>query len=434
MTAGPTGTYEPRHVRGFAFADSEKPGRSAAPAPLIVWALGIVLGLLYVAAIAYSLGGSERGDEIYHYAQIHLFRIGDFRVLDTYLTTIPGYHAVVAVLLGLAGLDSLGAARAINAMFGLVVLAAFHSLRRRLWPGTESLATAQIVVLPILAPYFFLVYTDVLALALILGAVAATLAQRHLLSALLLAGVVLVRQNDVVWAAFAGVLATWPRLREHGLVRWKSIGRMALPYALPIAAFLAFWAWNGSISLSHGQAALHPELTLHLGNPCFALLLAGVLMPLHVLAGLRDFAGCLRARPWLLVLAPAMFTLYWFGFHADNPYNGALPAFLPRNAFLLALDRDPGLRAATGIVIVLAACGLAPTRMRPSAAPWLYPTAAFFLAASWLIEQRYVLVPFVLWLAFREQRAPWIEYATLALWLVLAVCLFSGVATGRFFL
>jgi len=435
LIAGPTGKYEPRHVRGFAFAGSEKrPGDASGPTPLVVWLLGVTLGLLYAAAIAYSLTGSERGDEVYHYAQIRLFRTGDFRVLDTYLTTIPGYHAAVAALLKLTGLDSLGAARAINAAFGLVALATFHALRRRLWPGTESLATAQFLVLPILAPYFFLVYTDVFALALILGTVAATLARRHLLSALLLTGVVFVRQNDVVWAAFAGLLAAWPPLRERGVAQWKSIVPIALPYALPVAAFLAFWAWNGSISLSHGQAALHPELTLHLGNPCFALLLVGVLMPLHVLAGLRDFAGWLRARPWLIVIPLVVFALYWFGFHADNPYNGALPDFLPRNAFLLALDREPWLRAAAGIVMVLAACGLASTRLRPTAAMWLYPVATFFLAASWLIEQRYVLVPFALWLAFREQRARWIEYATLALWLVLAVCLFSGVATGRFFL
>ncbi len=435
MIARPTDKYEPRHVRGFAFAGSEKRSSDAlGPASFVVWFLGIVLGLLYATAITYSFAGSEHGDEIYHYAQIHLFRIGDFRVLDTYLTTIPGYHAVVAVLLKLAGLDSLGAARAINAMIGLVMLATFHALRRRVWPATECVATAQLVALPILAPYFFLVYTDVLALALILGAVAAMLARRHVLSALLLVCVVAVRQNDVVWAGFVGLLAVWPSWRENTLTHWKSIVSIALPYALPVVTFLAFWAWNGSISLSHGQAALHPELTLHFGNPFFALLLVGVLMPLHVLAGLRDFVGWLRGRLWLLAIPLTLFALYWFGFRADNPYNGAMPAFLPRNAFLLALDREPWLRAAAGIVMVVAFCGLAATRLRPSAAAWLYPIAAFFLAASWLIEQRYALVPIVLWLAFREQRARWMEYATLALWLVLAVCLFSGVVTGRFFL
>src|SRR5512141_427243 len=132
--------------------------------------LGIGLGVLYAVAIAMSQSGGVQGDETYHYAQIQLFLRGDFRVLSQYLTTLPGYHAAVAAGLWLTGSDSLGAARAINALFGLAAAAGFHSLRRSLWPDTEALATAQFLALPILTPLFFLVYTDVLALALLLWA------------------------------------------------------------------------------------------------------------------------------------------------------------------------------------------------------------------------------------------------------------------------
>jgi alpha-1,2-glucosyltransferase len=396
--------------------------------------LGIGLGILYAAAIVMSFGGGVRGDELYHYAQIHLLRHGDIRVLDVYLTTIPGYHAAIAALLWLSGLDSLAAARTINALFGLAAIGGFHALRRQLWPDTQTLATAQLIVLPILAPLFFLVYTDVLAFALILWASVATFAHRHWLAALALSGVVLVRQNDIVWAAFLAVVALWPIWREQGFARCKALVATGVPYAIPIALFLAFWAWNGSISLSHGQAQLHPQLTLHAGNPFFALMLAGLLLPLQTLAGLGRFAQSIRVRPWLIVLPLVLFAGYWWGFRADNPYNTALPDFIPRNAFLQMLDRDALARALAGIVMVLAACGLAPTHLHPREAAWLYPFAAFFLASSWLIEQRYALVPLVLWLAFREQRGRAIEYVTLALWLALAVYVFSGIISGRFFL
>ncbi|MEO6687661.1 MAG: hypothetical protein ABIS07_15570, partial [Dokdonella sp.] len=249
--------------------------------------------------MALSFAGATRGDEVYHYAQIQLFLHGEWRVLDQYLTTIPGYHAVVALTLRVVGLESLGAARAVNAAIGLVAAAGFLALRRRLWPGTESLATAQFLALPILAPLFFLVYTDVLALALILWAVVAMLADRHWWSALALLGVVLVRQNDVIWAGFVVAVAAWPLFRERGVAALRELLLPFSPYAIPMCAFVAFWAWNGSISLSHGQAALHP-LTLRLGNPFFILLLAGVLFPLQILAGLRDCAAQMRAQPWLL--------------------------------------------------------------------------------------------------------------------------------------
>ena len=422
------GPNEPRHARGSVFVGWRGQGGSR----LALLGLGVLLGALYCAALVVSLGAPLRGDELYHYAQIHLFRHGEFRLLDRYLTTIPGFHAAVAGAMAACGLDSPGAARAINAGFGLIAAAGFHALRRRLWPGTETIATAQFVALPILAPLFFLVYTDVLALALILWSTVAALAGRHALAALALFGVVLVRQNDVVWAAFVAALVAWPVLREGR----RGAPRLLLalwPYLLPLAAFCSFWAWNGSISLSREQAAFHP-LTLRLGNPYFALLLAAVLLPLQVLGGLRRFAVAVRARPWLLAVPLAAFVLYAWGFHADNPYNAAVPDHLPRNALLLKLDADPAWRLTAGLAMMLAACGLGSVALRPRGAALLYPCAALFLAASWLIEQRYAIVPLVLWLAFREHRWRAQEQVTLALWLVLAVCVMAGVLSGRYFL
>jgi alpha-1,2-glucosyltransferase len=425
---------EPRHVRGFSFVDAARKSLKATRADALV--LGVVLGVLFVAAL---LAMRHRGafpfvDELNHYAQIALFRRGEFRVFTAYLTTIPGYHAIVAAVLWIFGADSLNAARLVNAAFALAGVTGFHALRRKLWPGTETLATAQLLVLPILVPLFFLVYTDMLALALLLWATFATVTARHWFSALLLAVLVSVRQNEVVWAGFLAILAAWPLWREHGSKAWRDIAARILPYCVPVVGFLGFWWWNGSISLSREQSALHPDLSLHAGNIFFALFLAGALMPLQAIAGLRDFADRAQRHAWLLAIPLLVFAAFWFGFEVDNPYNSVFPNLYIRNGVLLAIDGQPMLRAAAGIVAAVAACGFAFTRLRPAHAVWLYPFAALFLAASWLIEQRYALVPLVLWLAFREQRGRAIEWATLALWLALAVWLFQGMIAMRLFL
>lgn len=423
---------EPRHARGFSFLHAAASSLKATRADAAI--LGAVLGALFVAALLAMRHRGVYTDELDHYAQIQLFLRGELRVLTFYLTTIPGYHAIVAAILRIAGGDSLDAARLVNAAFSLIAVAGFHALRRALWPGTETLATAQLLVLPILVPLFFLVYTDVLALALLAWATFATISSRHWLAAALLVVLVSVRQNEIVWAGFLCALAAWPLVRARGVRAWREAASLVLPYCVPVAAFLAFWAWNGSISLSHQQSALHPDVSLHAGNLFFAVFIAGLLLPFHAIAGLGDFATRVRRRPWLAVVPLVVFAAFWWGFRADNPYNTAFPNYYVRNGFLIALGAEPLVRAAAGAVVALAACGLAYTRLKPAAAYWLYPIAAFSLAASWLVEQRYALVPLVLWLAFREHRGRAIEWATWALWLALAVFVFHGIIALRFFL
>ena len=424
---------KPRSDRGFAFA-----GSAAASFPPIpsssreTWLLALAIGALYVAAIVFSQGGAMRTDELYHFAQIELFLRGEFRILDGYLTTIPGYHAVVAALLRAAGSDSLGAARTITALFGLLAAAAFHALRTQTQPGGEALATAQFLALPVLAPFFFLVYTDALALALVLWATVATTRGRHGLAALTLCAALLVRQSDVVWAGFLAALAAWPEYREHRLRDPRRLAALIAPYLVPVAAFLAFWAWNGSISLSREQALLHPA-GLYGGNVLLALAIGGFLFVPQAFVRMRDVTVSVRSRPWLLAIPPLVVAIFYFGFRADNPYNAAMPDFYIHNAVTQTLTTDRGLRFVAALVAALGARLFLSTPLRPPAAYWLFPIAAFFLASEWLVETRYLIVPFALWLAFREQRSKAAEYLMLALWALLAVEMFAFMIAGRVF-
>jgi alpha-1,2-glucosyltransferase len=402
------------------------------PTPRETWMLGIALGVLYAVAIAASMHGAARSDEIYHFSQIELFRHGELRVLDKYLTTIPGYHAAVAAALAATGLDSLGAARAVTALFGLLAVAAFHAIRRDTQRGTETLATAQFIVLPVLAPFFFLVYTDTLALALILWAAFATLRARHVASALLLSAAVLVRQSDVIWAGFLVLVVLWPAIRARNRVDIQHAVVRALPYVGPVVVFAAFWIGNGSISLSREQAALHPEFSFHVGNALAGLVLAGVLLPLQALAGTADFRARFVGTPWLFAIPLVTFFSIPFFFVADHPYNAAQTDFFLHNR-LAELMASDAWRYAAGMFAALAVCGLASTRLVPAAAVWLYPISAFFLCAEWLIETRYLIVPFALWLAFRQHRHRVIEWTTLALWAAVAVSIIAGTLSGRIF-
>jgi len=385
---------------------------------------------LYLAMAYLAAGAKPIVDEVAHYVHINRFDHGDFRIAWDILTVLPGYHALSAVVLWATDQRTLAAARLLNAVYGLLAIGAFHWMRKNNIGKADAAATLQFALLPILFPYDFMVYTDVLSLAFVLAAGAATLGRRDILSGVLMIVALCIRQTNVIWLPLYAWLALSrdeafvPSLRQALARTW--------PYALGIGLFLIYWICNGSVSLSKEQTTMHPDFSFHIGNLYFTLFLCALLFPLQVLDGLRSFARNVRARPWLLLAPIAAFAVFWLGFRIDHPFNQADEPWTVHNHLLQWVVSGAWSKAAFGLIAVAAACGLSGTRLHPRSAWILYPLTFVALASSWMIEHRYALVPIALWLAFRERQNEKIEAATTALWAVLAVCACLGTFTGRF--
>lgn len=395
--------------------------------------------LLAIAAITSGLlafAGPMVGDELVHFAQIQRFLSADFTVDRDHLTTIPGFHLLVAGVLRAFNAESLGAARLVNVGFGILAVFAFHRFRATSTGATDGIATLQFAALPILFPFFFLAYTDVLSLALVIGAVTATMSRRHIVAAALILLAMLVRQNNVVWLGLLlplALLPVPPRFQD-GKVGLRRLVREGWPYVACAAAFCVFWLWNGSISLSTAQASAHPDLRIGLGNIVFTLLLAGILLPFHAVQGLQRLTAKCRSAPWMALLPLLLFGIFLIGFEVDHPYNLIDPRWSWRNHILQASNAHLPIKVVICLVAALAACGLASLGLMPPKAVWIYPISLVLLASSWLIDTRYALIPVALWLAFRvpiDRRAEW---ATFILWLAAGTWLFHGVMHGMPFL
>jgi len=375
-------------------------------------------------------------DEPVHYGQIDLFDHGDFRLFKPFLTMLPGYHALVSALLWAMDWRSLAGARFVSALIGLCTIGAFYLARRRAWNSEDAraaaTATLQFGLLPILLPYDFLVYTDVLSLGLVLAASAATMSGRHLLSGVLMIASMCVRQTNVIWLPLLAGVAILPLWLEGKPTLRRQLG-LAWPYFAGAALFVAYWLWNGSISLSREQTAMHPDWSLHPGNIWFALFLCSLLLPLHVFIGCREFASRMVAKPWLALVPLAAFATIWLTFRVDHPFNQLLEPLTLHNAVLLQCRDNAWCLVAYCLIATAALCGLAATPLQPRAARLLYPCALLALAGFWVVEQRYALIPLALWLVFRERMSARIEAATTALWAIAAVCLCLGTFSGRFF-
>ena len=386
---------------------------------------------LYIAIACFAAGAKPIPDEIAHYVHINWFDHGEFKIAGDILTVLPGYHAISAAILWAVDQRTLVAARFLNAFYGLLAIAAFYWMRRNASGKADAAATLQFALLPILFVYDFMVFTDVLSLAVVLAAGAMTLSRRHVISGALMILALCIRQTNVIWLPLYAWLAVSGE-RSFSLSPARVMLAQAWPYAVGAGMFLGYWAWNGSISLSKAQATMHPDFSVHVGNVYFALFLCAVLFPLHVFIGLKAFVARAQVQHWLIAVPLAAFALFWLLFRVDHPFNQALEPWMLHNRILQLTQSAWQWKAALGVAAVAAGCGLAATLLRPSSAWMLYPLTLIALLSSWMVEHRYALVPLVLWLVFRERQSEKIETATTALWAILAVCVCLGTFTGRF--
>jgi alpha-1,2-glucosyltransferase len=405
------------------------------------WTLWV---LIYLAgARYYAWTRLPIGDEYVHWEQIRRFLAGDFRIMTDYLTTLPGYHLLVAGVLHSIGWETLSVARVLNALIALSALAGFHALRRQALGRDDFLATASFAVLPIMFPFAFMVYTDLLSVALMLWVAWAAGNSRHWLAGALLLAAIGVRQNNVLWIALFALPLCLIAWQQRGTELRHTLFALT-PYAIAGSAFMVFWIWNGSVSLSTPQAHAHPDFKLSSGNLFYLLFVAAILFVFLFLHDWREFIVSLRTRPWLLLLPLGVAVLYWLTFHPDHPYNQIFetaakllgvpePIFL-RNRILHATQTTPAWSVAFCMLAIMGMIGFAKQRLMRNPAWLFWSVSVLFVSLSWLIESRYFLIPYALFFAWRTPGARWAEWATFLLWLPLAALFFWGMRASTIFL
>lgn len=411
---------------------AERPGprrwRGLALAALVVLALGA--GYRSVRGIALVQ------DERVHHGQVVRFAAGRY-TQHRDLTTLPGYHAVLAA----AARSGVGlhrrSLRGVQTLLALGCVALFHLLARRLRGDAPGLTTLMLLTLPLLFPFFFLLYTDVLALAFVLGALALAARGRAELAGLVGTLGILVRQTNVVWLLFVcafGLLqaapAPSPRAALAQLLqpeRWLRHGRVALAGLLGFAAFVA---WNGGVAV--GDQASHPVQGLQLSNVWLMLALGtALLLPVHVADAPRVARQAL-ARPaeTLLGLGLAL-GLYWLTFTNSHPYN-ATDEYL-HNALLAWATSSAGGRLLFFVPVAWMLLSLRAGAVPGTGGVLLGGATLVLVGSTWLVEPRYYVVPFALFLLLRRPAARAAELFVVAQNAALSVWLLWGIRAGLLF-
>ena len=356
-------------------------------------------------------------DENDHLDQIVRFAHGDWS-RNAALTMLPGFHALVALFVAPVGATE-ASVRFVVFGLSLVAVLVFHALARQLEMSTAGIRTLQFTLLPVLFQQFFLIYTDVTSLLFVLLMLLLTVRKRYAAAGLVGFAALLIRQDNIVWLAFAVV---WAHVREHGW-QWRPFTEMVTRYATFIAsgcAFLVFVAVNhGEIALGYDSAS-HP-VGFFGGNVFFLLFLSGfIFAPLWW--SYRAGTARLLSSMWLAI-GVGLFAAYWFGFVVTHPHNRERTDYFLSNAVLMSVTATAARRLLAFVSVAVAAIGFA---VAPMQRGWrlLLPFSVLFLVPEWLIAPRYYLIPWSLFIVARDLASPPSERLQTLVFAVLSACAF----------
>ena len=153
-----------------------------------------------------------RIDELTHYPQILLFFEGRWELYkfpgENYSVgaMIPGYHALMATFANVFGNAEPHIIRLYAFCLSLCLLPCAYLLARGIDSENAGLRTAQMYFLPILFPFYFLIYTDILSLALLLASLFACRDRCFKLAGALSFLSLFVRQANIVFVFFCCLL------------------------------------------------------------------------------------------------------------------------------------------------------------------------------------------------------------------------------------
>jgi alpha-1,2-glucosyltransferase len=382
-------------------------------------------------------------DEFMHLEESMNFFNGEF-TLHPSLPQLPGYHILIAALARLLNFVAMPEIRFVTTLYSILSIVFFYLVADLLDEKSAGVRTLQYAFFPIIFPFFSLIYTDVVSVLFVLIALYCALKNKPSLSGLFWIGSMCIRQNNVVWLPLLFFIAMGKVSRVDCFAGWrwpgwqitcKQVYRLLLhswSFMLGSILFVTFIICNKGIVL--GDKVAHPFPSIHAGNIYFFLFIVLItLLPVH-LENLPKMFRFLRERKaiWISMAIACMYVVFLNTFENSHFYNQG-NTWLLRHKLLIYFASDIQHKTILFIFIALALLSLLVTRLKRNVFYLIYPLIGVYLAFSWLIEQRYYMIPIVFLLLFRERKT-WSEYALAVYCLVGSLILFIGILNGKFFL
>ncbi|KAL6520966.1 hypothetical protein OROGR_017535 [Orobanche gracilis] len=180
----------------------------------------VVLWLIPVSFLVKRIVPDPYMDEMFHVPQAQQYCRGNFRSWDPMITTPPGLRlSCMQAVLSFSDSCSTSILRLTNSVLAVICSILVYEIIIQLRPSLDDKkATLRAVVLslyPLHWFFTFLYYTDVASLTAVLAMYLLTLKKKYLLSSLLGALSVLIRQTNIIWMLFVACTHVLEYTQSH---------------------------------------------------------------------------------------------------------------------------------------------------------------------------------------------------------------------------
>jgi hypothetical protein len=322
-------------------------------------------------------------------------------------------------------------ARFASTLISFASVIVFYLIAWKVCSRPSIVKTLQYSFFPLFFPFFPLVYTDILAILMILLAFYCILWNKYTLSGLIALLSVLVRTNNIIWFAFLYMFIYIENYGYNLKAFTKSI-KLSWFYLIIFGLFGLFIFINRGVALT--DKGMQPVGGLYSGNIFFLLFVWTFLfLPLNI-ANTPRILNLLKNAKWILPAGFAIYLLYILTFQSNHPYNQTNLSYFLRNQLLVNVTHNWALKNIFFIPVAWSALSIGVTRLRQRNFYWLYPFTALSLLPIWLIEPRYSFVPISFFLLFKEEKSRRVEWVTIAIYVVIALLLLSPLRSELFFI
>lgn len=394
----------------------------------------IILFILIISIIVFSLikNKAPYADELIHYNTIKsIVKTGK---IPEYIVMLPGYHLLMASLAKIFSSLSISSIRFFSLIINLFSIIIFYSISKKIHPDSARIKTLQYFFFPILFPFFFLIYTDMLSILLVLLSFLFITNRKYGIAGLILIASIIVRQNNIIWLfLFAIFIYLKEYSKKFSLDILKEYSVKIWSFILGFLAFSIFVYLNKSLVFIGEE--VHPSFTFHLGNIFFILFLFFFLfLPINISNIPKIIKLFQNNRIFFILLLLTAFTIFILFFKNTHPYNQESYSWFLRNKILLFFNSNIYLKIIFFIPIAYSILSLITIKLYKKAYYLIYPATLLYLLPSWLIEQRYYLIPFILFILFRKKEHRVIEHSLLMIYIALSLLIFLGILDNKFFL